>query len=728
MFNQPKAAASAPGPPPRATKPRAFKWKTSGEAEEGSSKTLSVADVPPQPPTPTPGASAPSTEDASSEQPAALTDKPGAGLQASGAPLEPVSSTASGASVVSAEDSVKHKGFSAEDARQSAGSLKERIALLSGLKVDKPDAPGRAPKPWRKKTEEPVEGADKRSSATEVTSPSSEQPEGAIPSAEYHEEGNQESAKDSTVPTIAIDTEEKPVTTSSQKPATEAAVSPSSEDKHNIALPAMPTRARGPRSKARAGTASPAVASPSLETAPISEPASKTAPVKSESIPSIADIGSPSAGPEELGNPIPAASMPSDKAATETSIASKNKETTSGANDDQTAGSAPKRTSTNLLARSVPLPPPTASTTAEEQADEVRKGHAAKEDDENEEVQSLQASLAKQSLDDRSPVTDDMPPAVPSPVSRPPAPPALDTAMSPRPEKVTTPTEVTSPTSANTNRRSMTRPPVPSAYSQELAPASVSPRSSFDNRSQRSSIAESHRGSLVMSPTQPEIITAEPDDLAGDGEFANPAIDSKDKMVVPPPVSKPFETDSSAPPESPRSPQRQGSMPMPPQRRASGILAGGSTGSGMPPVRMASSASHKSSTDVRDDEDESETNISAMKAYRAPTQEETPRDNAEDREDEEEEYEDPEVARRQALAKRMAAMGGMKIGMLPQMPSMLKRKKTLPKEPETPEQSEGIASSQSGRDVYHDPWFSSMLTLISSSYDSPDAADCESRS
>lgn len=682
MFNQPKAAAPAPGPPPRATKPRAFKWKTSGETEEGGSKTLSIADVPPQPSTPTPGASASSTEGTSSEQPAALTDKPVTRPQGSGAPLEPVSSTASGASVVSAEDSVKHKGFSAEDARQSAGSLKERIALLSGLKVDKPDAPGRAPKPWRKKTQEPAEGNEEqpKSAAPDgSTSPSSEQPGQATSATDSsQEQSTAEPVEAGNIISAAGDTEKESAATDTVKPSAEGPVS-ATDDKHSIALPKMPTRARGPPRKARGGVTSPAVASPATEAAPSIPSPTQDTPAKQESIPSIADISSPAAGPEELGDPVPAAALES---GTSTNEPSPEAPKESATEEKSAAGSAPKRTSTNLLARAVPLPPPTAGTSAEEaEEQEDGDGEAARKD---EDVNVLESSLARQSLADDEPDASKVPAPVAPPPSRPPAPPPLDTSMSSPTTKIDSPAEITSPTSANTNRRSMTRPPVPSAYSQDSAPPTGSPRSSFDNRSQRSSIAESHRGSLIMSPSQPNVVMAEPEAMAGDGDFANPSLDSKDKMVIPPPVSKPFDTDSGVPSlESPSSLQRQDSIRS--DRWASGIITGGEAVGGKAPARSASTLSRSSRAEASGEAEEPETNISAMKAYRASTEEQQPAEAKDEEGEEEEEYEDPEVARRQALAKRMAAMGGMKIGMLPQMPSMIKRKKTLPKESDSSE-------------------------------------------
>lgn len=697
MFNQPKAAAPAPGPPPRATKPRAFKWKTSGEADEGSSKAVSVADVPPPAPTPTPGAQAAAPAVSESQQPAALTDKPGAPQRmgstssSSGAPLEPVSSAASGASVISAEDSIKHKGFSAEDARQTAGSLKERIALLSGLKVDKPDAPGRAPKPWRKKTQEPEAGEEQAKSPAEAASPSSAEVTNAPALSAEHasdtEPGDTTKPKEEDAESGKPADQAGPSTTESQ-PTAHDVTSTTSPESHGIALPAMPTRARGPQRKARSGGAA-ATASPTVQSPAAEEPSGK-APLDrpKPDIPSVADIGSPAAGPEELGNPIPAAELEKDGTDKEAPGVAEEKSAEIVAGDEAAVRSPPKRASTGLIAQGIPLPPATAARAAgtednRDEEEEEGKAEAGQETD----VNALQAGLAKQSLQDDDAPMPAAPASVPSPISRPPAPPALDTQFAGQPSGIASPADVTSPVSSNANRRSMTRPPVPTGYSQASAPTSASPRSSFDNRSQRSSMVESNRNSLIMSPTPPEIVSAEPEHMAGDGEFANPALDSKEKEVLPPPVSKPFDTESDNANEGSMSPARRDSMPLAQQRRQSGAPAAGPAVGGSTPVRTASIASQKSArAATAEREEEQETNISAMRAYRSTQPEET--SGVKDGEEEEDEYEDPEVARRQALAKRMAAMGGMKLGMLPQMPSMMKKKKPPPKEAEASESTE----------------------------------------
>lgn len=694
MFNQPKAAAPAPGPPPRATKPRAFKWKTSGEAEEASSgnKTISVADVPPPALTPTPATaeSSASAHTVPEQQPAALTDKPGppnrtaSTTSSSGAPLEAVSSRAS---VVSAEDSVKHKGFSAEDAKQTAGSLKERIALLSGLKVDKPDAPGRAPKPWRKKTQEPEEVEEQQKSAVEATSESTDAPAGQTPLTEdpsQAEAGETTKFQDETEIPTTSSVVSSAKAADSVAPAHDTATSPT--DSHGIALPAMPTRARGPQRKARSGGAAAASASSPTIQSPTSEPPSSSAALvgaSKEATPSVTDKDGSPARPEESTNLTLVVDVKKGEDGQQDSESAENKASESFADDTPPARAPPKRASTSLIAQGIPLPPASGAPEREDSIAE-REGSATGPVEHEDEISKITSGIAHQSIDDE-PTSESAPVPVASPVARPPAPPVLDMQAASQSSSIDSP-EVASPKSASVNRRSMNRPPIPSAYSQDTP----SPRSSFDNRSQRSSVVESNRGSLVMSPTEPDLVSAEPESMAGNEALGSPAVD-RPKESLPPASTKPFSTEAASSMQSPKSPIRKDSMPIPQQKRQSGAPAVASEDSGTAPVRTASAKSQSPSTGAGADRDEGkETNIDAMRAYRPP-QEEV--DENKDDDDKDGGYEDPEVARRQALAKRMAAMGGMKLGMLPQMPSMVKRKtRTEPREEQPMEKAEAPLS------------------------------------
>lgn len=718
MFNQPKAAP-APGPPPRATKPHAFKWKTSSEKEQsGDSKTVNVKDVPaPAPtPTPTPGATSSSSSSiAVTGEPAAgeaepLTETRPAGparlpsgsgsAGGGGAPLKPVSSAASGASAASSSDNKSTKAFSAEDAKQSSGSLKDRIALLSGLKVDQPGAPGRPPKPWRKKTADPEELKEGDKQAGEdVVSPSSESipslsvhpgNESGLPASEKERDDDPLKATDSTmdkaVESSAVDT-----SSSSNKEslgvASEGEVK-SSPGNSGVALPSMPTRTRGPPRKGRSGgtAAAPAPSAPEVTSPSSEEPVNKeeaaSRPVATETrqTRTLADIGSPTAPPTDLDASTSKA-QPTDRK--------------HDAHTDESVSEPPRRSSTGPPSRSVPLPPPTSAAAAddEEEGEEEEEEEEQKKIKEeslretvpkdqpehtptvvnDDRVSSIQTGLARQSLDDQE---------LPSSPAKamPPVPPRLDTQVSSASASVASPRDsAASPSPSLTNRRSMTRPPVPSGYSQASATPSSPSRSSFEAGSPRGSIVSSQRGSLLMSPSQPDVVTAEPFGLSADSEgLPRSSIDSSRERET----SARSSMDIPRSSEDIKSPVRQDSAPLSPQRRQSTMSPVGGTA----PARSASIAS-RSSYISRPEEDspEQETNISAMRAHMSPPlpSEGDAGQTDKDAPDEEEEYEDPEVARRQALAKRMAAMGGMKIGMLPPMFGGAKKKKnTLPKEPE----------------------------------------------
>ncbi|KAK4050334.1 assembly of actin patch protein [Microbotryomycetes sp. JL221] len=120
-----KQAAAAPPPVPRSSRPFVFK-------------------KPAATPAPVPPSS--SGVDQSVSRGASTSPPPAA------APL-PINAT----SPVDEKATTTNKAFSAEDARESigkGGSLKDRIAALQGMTLDTPTAPGRAPKPWKKKSVE----------------------------------------------------------------------------------------------------------------------------------------------------------------------------------------------------------------------------------------------------------------------------------------------------------------------------------------------------------------------------------------------------------------------------------------------------------------------------------------------------------------------------------------------------------------------------------------------
>ncbi|KAK4051017.1 assembly of actin patch protein [Microbotryomycetes sp. JL201] len=125
------AGAQPPPPVPRATKPFVFKKPVTTETASSTS-----------PP---------------SAQPTTISPPP----------FAHTSATSPTSAAVDEKASTTNKAFSAEDARESigkGGSLKDRIAALQGMTLDTPSAPGRAPKPWKKKSIE-VEGEQEQSAA-----------------------------------------------------------------------------------------------------------------------------------------------------------------------------------------------------------------------------------------------------------------------------------------------------------------------------------------------------------------------------------------------------------------------------------------------------------------------------------------------------------------------------------------------------------------------------------
>ncbi|GAA5869909.1 hypothetical protein JCM8547_008102 [Rhodosporidiobolus lusitaniae] len=141
------SASSTTSPPPAAKKPSGLSARLAffQQAAEASAPPPAPAPRPKPTAWKRPAVTSPPPPPAAASPPPAV-EKP--------APPPMVRSTSN----VSEEG--EGAGLSAADAQESigrgGGSLKDRIAALQGLKMDKPEAPGRAPKPWRKKTEEAV--------------------------------------------------------------------------------------------------------------------------------------------------------------------------------------------------------------------------------------------------------------------------------------------------------------------------------------------------------------------------------------------------------------------------------------------------------------------------------------------------------------------------------------------------------------------------------------------
>ncbi|GAA6004071.1 hypothetical protein JCM10207_002411 [Rhodosporidiobolus poonsookiae] len=163
--SSPPASASG-GPPPPAKKP-------SGLASRLAFFQQAAADAAPTPPVPRPKpagvggwkrpaapAAAPAPAPAASPGAASAPGEASPSAPSASSPAPPaMARTASSDSSSAAGEGA---GFSAADAQESigrgGGSLRERIAALQGgLRMDQPGAPGRAPKPWRRKTEEVAE-------------------------------------------------------------------------------------------------------------------------------------------------------------------------------------------------------------------------------------------------------------------------------------------------------------------------------------------------------------------------------------------------------------------------------------------------------------------------------------------------------------------------------------------------------------------------------------------
>ncbi|CAD6565443.1 MAG: hypothetical protein CYPHOPRED_005622 [Cyphobasidiales sp. Tagirdzhanova-0007] len=685
MFNQPKVAS----PPPIAKKPVAFKWKTSGEgaatsqqpgAVDDGSKAVSVPDIPPPAPTATP---APASGDV---EPPALIEK--------GAPLEPVSSRASIASVGSASSTNKIEGgsgLSAADAREKSGSLKDRIALLSGLKVDQPGLPGRPLKPWKKKPEPSTEAESNYNTAIPGSDAAHESPEDIkVDIAKAQEVGL---ATDTPGEPISDETHQFPSSNSPtdnlSRVADLGATSINKEDassnaaKGGVALPAMPTRARGPPRKAKSGAAAaggaiattPAV-SPTAEQVPTNieqslEERAPTmeAPVRSinyspnieKDVPSVQELSRPAAGPSDFLS------------------GSQETPEIGGEGAEALEGSEPleqqplNRASIGLpLVEGIRAPPKNVVAAAIDDNDAVEED--GEEDDEEgkvgRETSELEESMARQTLQspsedpraataepvDRATPTSAVPSrkstsGVPSPVDK-------GTPDTGSDERITGPPQTSRPI----NRRSMTKPPIPIAF-QRAPSIPLSAKSSLDKGGASRSIPGEDE--------QPGPITAEPDTFPGHAESVKHAFDSASiSSPAQPPVPKPNPTNvNSTTPKKALGP-----------REAPSVNAG--LASDASPSRQASFSNElpndrgaRPLTDsTKEDEEKPETNISASSTYRSPVADE-------EEEDGDQAYEDPEVARRQALARRMAAMGGMKLGMMPML-GTLKRQKTMPKEQE----------------------------------------------
>ena len=647
MFNQPKQAA----PPPVAKKPAAFKWKTSGEgiatsqapaSASSSSKTVELPQLPSAPPTPTPASA---TEDV---EPAPLTDK--------GAPLEAVSSRASVTSAGSASSTTNKSeagsGLSAADAREKSGSLKDRIAMLSGLKVDQPGTPGRPLKPWKKPEMAPQAEVKASDETAAVDAPSTAPVDLAvdIPKAQAvglatdtPGEPTSEEMPQLPVPTSPTDNLANVIDFGGPKSPREEPSSSSAIT--GVALPTMPTRAKGPSRKSKGPAAG------GGNSATMVPAASPTMPRPLTNI------------EQSLEERAPTMEAPTDSF--KYSPSAEKKVSTTGEIKDHNEDADPTAEGAEALEASEPLEGlplssdlPTVKGAADEEYDE--ESSEDKEGTVEKEVSEMEENLARQTLD--------------SPSEKPLGMVAESRAASKRPLSecplnfmvlaVSASQSQEPPRPSPINRRSMNKPPTPGAF-QRNPSISSSARSIIDAGAPR-------RTTSIKDGRQPTSIVREPDPMVGEGEFANLSPDpASTKLSSQIPLSKSFETDTlSTPPKKPIGPRGV------PSTLASGLLSNATPPpqpASLPTLTQDSGKPPPQTAAVVETDGPPETNAFAAQGHRPQEEQEDPAIRGD------EEYEDPEVARRQALAKRMAAMGGMKIGMMPMFGSP-KRQNTQPQE------------------------------------------------
>jgi hypothetical protein len=517
--------------------------------------------------------------------------------------------------------------------------------------------------------------SDAAPAATEAAEPSAgiSNPEASSEAERYKDRNDVKSLEETGLSLKPLDVEES---------------SPTTSNAAGIALPSMPTRARGPARKGRSG----ATASSGAPTTSPSIESSKTpsGPLSTSTVVQSGDEASREQ--HSIASPV-RDNLEYDRAVEDIGIAEeKHAHIVTG--DEPAPRSPIKRSSTVLSAGSGRLSPPVPPASFDQSARDSSEVESSTSMPPGS-GEPLEATSVRQGTsDDSNPaavraesLAGAPSPGFNAPVAKDsaPIPPRIDTQASSELTSLPSTTSDTSPVSPQSNRRSMTRPPIPSGFTHvqgqnDEAVTSVSPRASLDSRrSLYGNFGDSHDSEMFTSSPQQERRTLEPDNMS-DSDFANPELDAKDKEPVPPPVSKPFDTELVT-----------GGNPTARIDSNAGHLH---TYDSVPPIASSQvdSVPSRASTSNSSTErmSEQETNISAMKSYQAAPASEAEKVVGED--DTEEEYEDPEVARRQALAKRMAAMGGMKIGMLPQMPSMVKRKKTLPKETDTePAQEQSLS-------------------------------------
>lgn len=455
------------------------------------------------------------------------------------------------------------EGMSASDAAASiskAGSLRERIAALQGLKLETPGVPGRAPKVFKKKSVDvPVEN---EASATATT----------VEEVGTKEEGaTKEEEETPTAPPI-LPLLSLPIPSSS--PSTSSALSPSE----------------------------------SSALSPSSDAVTTTSPLSAAPLGSAGGMVMPSiprrAGPPRRKTPSPAVSVAVPAVAT------------SEEKEEEKEGEKE----------------------GEEKVEEkeVAKAEDALDEPEHTDIPSAEPATAPSPL---APSPSIPPPSPDSPIlSEPPATPAEAIADQLAPTVASTTEQKVEEASTNekvvVEEKKSTRPPIPASFAQtrKVPMAIVEPVEAEDEQEEEVEEEEEVKGEEIEEVEEEQEVDQE--ELV-ESDIPSPAPQSIE--VSPPPAPT-----RSAPPPSRQLPPLQllaTNAPPSPSRDA-------------PPTPTVSDSKSPLKSSVDEEDPDIKDEVAEEKVSEVV-------------EEEKEEEEDSEVARRAALAKRMAKLGGMKMGMFP---------------------------------------------------------------
>ncbi|ORY77260.1 hypothetical protein BCR35DRAFT_305565 [Leucosporidium creatinivorum] len=627
---------------------------------------------------------------------------------------------------------VANPAFSAEDAKQSigkGGSLKDRIAALQGMSLDTPGAPGRAPKPWKKKsvevpTEEPVAEGEAASASTET-----EQSATKVAAQEEDSEGQVKDAPPAETETTAQSPgaevpQFSPASPPSHSPAPDAHpfVAPPAKDDDDEESPAI-----GKSSTDNATSPAPVEATAEEDGQPVDEEVEKRKAIAAR----MADLGGQRVGmampalPKRAGPPrrrAPTAASPSAEEAPSPIVAAAEdsaKEVSSPTNalkteaeavtapveepetldestpinepasvEEQDTATAPAQDEEDSLDREVAEPvtlasnPLLAATKEQEEDDddfETPVLPARDSDDEFDapalpeasspivhpvETEEVERKPREDPQDEPEPIVAAPPlppgrPAVPPPPP-PPQPPRDDSdeeqvddyddeESAPKPDlsvetaHLDQEDAITDASPPPTSPATASRPAIPSIPASFAPPAAPPVKEAIVIP--RSTEPEDDEEDDTLAPTSPA--TASRPAIPGiPASFAAPSAPARPAPIVP--LRQPEEEEQGAEEEqfaATHTPQSEAvDSPMDPTLPPRG--APPAAPKSVPPPPPA----------VEDD------------GERSAPKEEAAAEGEQQDEDEEEEEEDPEVARRAALAARMAKLGGMNMRMGPMFP------------------------------------------------------------